>query len=463
MLLLKLEIKKTIMAIIKGIRNVYLLFFMEKCDRKWRSMNLGKKYRYTLIVLLVFNIVAIVAMLYYKWDTEVPDNLRLVVNQKGTFNFEIPAEASIESNCIEVLQNGEKKLSKDILHVDMQKPFEMSSSKTGIYRADLKLFGILKIKEINIQVIDEMEVIPSGLAVGIEVKTKGVLILGTGAVSSSNGEKYEPALNIVKSGDYIIAVNEKEISSKQEIVDQVQKSEGKKIILTILRNDEKVKVAVTPVSSGDGIYKLGIWVREDTQGIGTLTYVDDNGEFRALGHGITDIDTGMLMDIKSGNIYYAGIMDIVKGESGAPGEIVGYINKTDENKIGTISKNTMQGISGIIENKSVLGEAEERMPIGFAREVKEGKAYIKCQVGDKVDTYEIEIEKVKRNAKNTNKSLVIKITDEKLLNQTNGIIQGMSGSPIIQNGKLVGAVTHVFVRDPAHGYGTLIENMIQLE
>lgn len=426
-------------------------------------MNLRKKYRYSLIAILIINIVTIFIMFYYKWEREIPDNLRLVVNQKGTFDFEVPAEASIESDFIEVLQNGEKKLDKDILHVDMQEPFEMTSSKIGTYHADLKLFGFLKLKEINIQVMEEMEVIPSGLAVGIEVKTEGVLILGTGAVSTSNGENNEPALNIVKSGDYIIAVDEKEVSSKEEVVDYIQQSKGEKIKLTILRNDEEMQVAVTPILSGDGTYKLGIWVREDAQGIGTLTYIDDNGEFRALGHGITDVDTGTLMDIKNGNVYYAGIMDVVKGESGAPGEIVGYINKTNENKIGTISKNTVQGISGIIDKEKVLGDTDEKFPIGFAREIEEGKAYIKCQVGNEVGTYEIEIEKIKMNAKNTNKSLVIKITDEALLEQTNGIIQGMSGSPIIQNGKLIGAVTHVFVRDPAHGYGTLIENMIQLE
>ena len=203
--------------------------FCKKSDGKWHGMNLRKSYRYSLIVILVVNIIAIFAMLYYKWDREIPDNLRLVVNQKGTFNFDVPAKASIESEDIEVLQNGEKKLNKDIVHVNMQEPFEISSSKTGTYHADLKLFGILKLKEISIQVMEEMEVIPSGLAVGIEVKTNGVLILGTGAVSASNGENYEPALNIVKSGDYILAVNEKEITSKPEVVDCVQQSNGEKI------------------------------------------------------------------------------------------------------------------------------------------------------------------------------------------------------------------------------------------
>lgn len=426
-------------------------------------MSFRKRYRYTLIAALFVNIIAIFAMFYYKWDKEIPDNLRLVVNQKGAFHFEVPAEASIESEHIEVMQNGEKKLSKDLLHVDMQKPFEILSSKKGVYHADLKLFGILKMKEIQIQVVDEMEVMPSGLTVGIEVETNGVLVLGTGAVSTSNGEKKEPALNIVKSGDYIIEADGNEIHSKEEIAKYIQWSKGKKITLTILRNQEKIKVAVTPISSGDGTYKLGIWVREDTQGIGTLTYVDDNGEFRALGHGITDVDTGMLMDIKKGTIYDAKIMDVVKGESGKPGEIVGYINKTEKNRIGTVSKNTLQGIAGIVEDEKKLKNKEKKIPVGFAQEVQEGEAYILCQIAEKVEMYQIEIEKIKVNAKNTNKSLVIKITDEELLSKTNGIIQGMSGSPIIQNGKLIGAVTHVFVRDPTHGYGTLIENMIQIE
>lgn len=169
------------------------------------------------------------------------------------------------------------------------------------------------------------------------------------------------------------------------------------------------------------------------------------------------------MDIEKGTIYDAEIMDVVKGENGKPGEIVGYINKTEKNKIGTVSKNTLQGIAGMVEEEKKLENCEKKLPVGFAQEIKEGEAYILCQIAENVEMYQIEIEKIKVNAKNTNKSLVIKITDEELLSKTNGIIQGMSGSPIIQNGKLIGAVTHVFVRDPAHGYGTLIENMIQIE
>lgn len=211
----------------------------------------------------------------------------------------------------------------------------------------------------------------------------------------------------------------------------------------------------------DGSVKIGVWVREDTQGIGTLTFVGKDGKFAALGHGITDADTGVLMQIKSGKLYNTEIINIVKGTSGTPGEIMGMILASNSQIIGKIRKNTPLGISGKV-SKVFADKISEResFPVGLRQDIKKGPATIFCQLGEKIEEYNINIEDINRGSTD-NKGLVLKITDKRLLEKTGGIIQGMSGAPIIQNGKIIGAVTHVFVNDPTKGYGIFIEEMIE--
>ncbi|NLZ83672.1 MAG: SpoIVB peptidase, partial [Clostridiales bacterium] len=204
----------------------------------------------------------------------------------------------------------------------------------------------------------------------------------------------------------------------------------------------------------------GAWIRDNTQGIGTLTFVSTVGAFGALGHGITDIDTGLLMDIKGGTVYAADIMSIIKGKEGEPGELIGMIRQSSKHKIGKIYRNSLQGIFGTIDNNYNWILGQEPLEIGLKQEVTRGKATILCTLADKVEEYNIEIENIDISNSNHSKGMVIRITDERLLEQTGGIVQGMSGSPIIQNNKIIGAVTHVFIQDSTKGYGTFIENMI---
>jgi stage IV sporulation protein B len=237
------------------------------------------------------------------------------------------------------------------------------------------------------------------------------------------------------------------------------------VILTVLRNGKKIEVKITPVQTGEDEYKMGIWVRDDTQGIGTMTYLKSDGNYGTLGHGISDIDTGELLSSDGGILYEANVWGIKKGENGNPGALYGMIAYEKNKILGDIQANTSVGIYGKVLEQTVIQKLIadyklESMETATSKEIEKGTAYIRSDItGEPVD-YEIEIEKINLNS-SKNKGLVIHITDEKLLKITNGIVQGMSGTPIIQNGKLIGAVTHVFVNDSTRGYGIFIENMLE--
>lgn len=424
-------------------------------------MKKRKVYRKILIGALFVCILAIFAMGYAEFNDSIPDNLKIVVNRQESFDFSLPMEAYIGGNNISVLNISNGKVDNKSIHFNMSKPFTIQSSQKGQYKIDLKLFGLFTLKKINLDVIENIELIPCGVPIGIYVETDGVMVLGTGVVASAEGFNYEPALNILKSGDYITQVNHVEVYTIEDMIKEIQQCKGRDIQIELRRNGSKLKVKVAPIKGTDGQYKIGAWIRDNTQGIGTLTYVTKEHLFGALGHGITDVDTGLLMETIQGGIYKAQILKIIKGQAGKPGELVGLINLNEEYKIGDILVNSNQGIFG--ENGSVYGDIvyKEPIPVGLKQDIKIGKASILCQLENKVEEYEIQIEKIELNTNSHSKGLEIRITDKKLLELTNGIVQGMSGSPIIQNNKLIGAVTHVFIQDSTKGYGTFIENMLQ--
>lgn len=417
-------------------------------------------YRSLLIILVFLDLMVILDMGIKKMASNIPSNIRVLVGTEETFDFDLPVEGDIETEQVDVFNVDNKQNLNNKIHINLNKPFSIQSSKVGAYSVDLKLFGKFTLKKINIDVIESVEVIPSGMPIGIYVKTDGVLVLGTGDVTSSDGMNYEPALNILKSGDYIVSIDDVPVATIDDVMNYINKSNGASMEFSVRRNNELIKLKVTPVKSADGDYKIGVWIREDTQGIGTLTFTTTDKKFGALGHPITDMDTGTVLEINQGFIYTTQIIDIVKGKSGEPGEILGVINQSEKNKIGTISSNTTQGIYGNLKDNSNKIKQSDVMEIGLKQDIKLGKAYIRCMVEKELKDYEIEIEKINLNPSAENKGMVIRITDERLLKVTNGIIQGMSGSPIIQDNKLIGAVTHVFIQDSTKGYGTFIENMI---
>lgn len=423
--------------------------------------NRKKGYRFLLCGMLIVNIIGILFLLKEHLNSQIPNNIKMIVKQQEDFNFSLPMRADIFTEDIGVISVNNVKIPNNKININLTKPFSLSSTQVGKYKMNLKLFGIFNYKQIDVDVMNSVELIPCGIPIGIYVETDGIMVLGTSPIFSIDGLNYEPALNILKSGDYINKVNGNKVTSKNELIEVLKGSEGKDINLSLIRDQKEVKVKIKPVETAKGEYKIGVWIRDNTQGIGTLTYVDSTGKFGALGHGITDIDTSLLMNIREGSIHTAKIMMIVKGQSGTPGELVGLINQTEKEKIGTIKENSKQGIFGSLDGKYKSLATKEPMKIGLKQDIKLGKAYIRCQVENEIKDYEIEIEKIEFNNKNLSKGLVIKITDRNLLNITNGIVQGMSGSPIIQDDKLIGAITHVFIQDSTKGYGTFIENMLK--
>lgn len=426
-----------------------------------------KKYRVMLIVLLILTLIGIVFFSYYKVNSMIPERIRIMVGKEQQFDLSVPMEADILTDNITVTQRNQSNIPAGSLNIDLSKPFSLQTSETGSYKVKVKLFGVIDIKEINLDVIDKVEVIPCGGTIGITLNTDGVLVLGTGKVAAKDGLNYEPSLNKLKTGDYIVEANNQKITAKEQLIHIIQDSKGKDVNLMVNRDGTNVNVAIRPIESVDGEFKIGSWIRDDTQGIGTLTFVTTTGQFGALGHGITDVDTGILMSVGDGHIYNAEIVNIVKGKSGTPGELSGIIHENDSAKLGTISDNTIQGIFGNVNTtpnvtKMISNNVYQNpISIGLKQDIKIGPATILCNVDGQIKEYNIRIMEIDFS-NSQSKGLVIKITDERLKTITGGIVQGMSGSPIIQNNKLIGAVTHVFIRDATMGYGTFIENMLQI-
>jgi stage IV sporulation protein B len=354
---------------------------------------------------------------------------------------------------------GTEKLPADLLHINLQKEVSIKAEQEGNYQLKIRCFGVL-LKTVDLQVLEEQSVIPCGGIVGIYGETDGVLVLGTGEVTDMNGKKQEPAYNIVRSGDYIVGIDGKEISEKEELLEFLENSDGSSVELELRRGEEAVFVEIKPVQTKQEEYKLGIWVRNDTQGIGTLTFSTEDGRFGALGHAVTDVDTGEILSLSDAGLYEAEIASIQKGEAGNPGEISGIIHLGEDYRIGEILQNTSQGIFGTLSLPLPESLKKQAVPVALKQEITTGEAQIYCQLDNDIQTYQVEIEKIDKNPENTTKGMVVHITDEELLRKTNGIIQGMSGSPIIQNGKFIGAVTHVFVNDSTRGYGIFAENML---
>ena len=385
----------------------------------------------------------------------------MVVEEEGQFQFSMPFEVTLSSESEEVVLSNGSNIPSDQIRLDVNQPFQVYSESQGTYELDLKLFGWLQLKDIQVDVVETRYAIPCGLPVGIYLESDGVMVIGTGRILGKDGQEHEPAAGILKSGDYIEAMNGTPLETKEQLVEQLNQWGGEPVVLDIRRGESRMEVEIDPVEADDGTSKLGVWVRDDTQGIGTMTYVDMNGKFGALGHGISDSDTGQVVVITDGALYETAIMGIEKGTFGKPGVMSGVIYYGPGSSLGRIEDNTEEGIFGTVNQKFQKEITGEALPVGYRQDVKKGKAYIRSSVSGQLKDYEIEIQKVDYNTDHKNKGMVIQVTDPELLALTGGIVQGMSGSPIIQDGKLIGAVTHVLVQDSSRGYGIFIESMLE--
>lgn len=336
---------------------------------------------------------------------------------------------------------------------------EKLTEQVGKKDLELNLFNIIPVKDVTVNVIPKTTVIPLGKTIGMKLYTEGVLVVG---MSEIEGKK--PYQNSgIEAGDRIIEVNNKKISTSDELTQCVNTCNGKNIEIKYINNkDEIVQAEIEPAKTSNNEYKIGLWVRDAAAGVGTITFYEPStGSFASLGHGINDVDTYELIDIANGELVTAKILDIVKGKNGIPGEIRGNIDNSI--KIGNISKNTDFGVYGNITNTNALNlDNSQEMEVADRNEINTGKAYILCELDNgEPEKYEIEIQKIFKENNQDNKSMLIKITDARLIEKTGGIIQGMSGAPIIQNNKFIGAVTHVLVNDSKMGYGVFADLMIK--
>lgn len=375
----------------------------------------------------------------------IPDEIYAVSGEEEEICFPVPVTVEKKEESIPVFLDQTKSIG--------------SISQSQDYILSCKFLNLIPVKEVSVHVVEKSYVMPGGIPVGIYTKTKGVLIIGTGKVTAADGLVYEPASQIVKSGDYIVTVNGAEISRKEELVEMVNDSKGDAVVLGVLRDGEPIELKIEPTVLKDGTYKLGIWVRDDMAGVGTLTYISQNMQYGALGHPVSDGDTGNMISLQEGKVYSTDIVGIVKGEDGAPGELTGVINYKDEYCLGTIEENTKTGIYGTLSR--LPDEMEDAyVEVCMKQNIEQGAAYILSALDGNVQQYQIEIDEVDFSSKEENKGILFHVTDERLLAETGGIVQGMSGSPILQHGKIVGAVTHVFISDATKGYGVFIEKMI---
>jgi stage IV sporulation protein B len=414
---------------------------------------LKTKYLLLFIIILVLGFtLQLSQILFY------PSNFKIIKGENKNLNISFPfsLESDSDLSVVKTIYNeGSKGLNKSLT---------LNAIDEGNANLKIKLLGLIPVKNYNIDVVERPMVIPGGNAIGVRMNTKGVLVVAVTDIMDINGDRVSPARDAgLKVGDSILEINGEKIVSSEQVVNILNENKDKEVEILVLRNKSEFKTKSKPVKClQDNAYRLGIWVRDKTSGIGTMTFYDEEtNTFGALGHGITDMDTGKLLTVEKGLIMSAKISDVEQGKRGTPGEIRGVFYKTDE-VLGEIKDNTEFGIYGnLIDNKGEIRN-KEKIPIGFKEEVELGKAYIFTTLEDnKIEKFEIEIIKLENQQIPEQKSMIIKITDEDLLKRTGGIVQGMSGSPIIQNGRLIGAITHVFVNDPTKGYGLYIEWMLE--
>ena len=393
-----------------------------------------------LLILIMF-----IVLVYVTNITSIPDSIILLQGENLNLKTILGINFSDSSGeTIEAVASDTQKIS----------------NKVG--KLDLSLnLGSFSLKDITVNVIPNTVVIPGGEAIGLRLYTSGVLVVGMSEIVGTDNKTYSPYKESgIKEGDMIVKVDDESVTCTSDLISKVNECNGKKVEITYIRDGNNYTTEMLPTKTEENEYKLGLWVRDAATGVGTITYYDPQSKmFGALGHGILDVDTNQLIDIAKGEVITSKIISIIKGEKGSPGEVQGSI---DNGKvIGEVYKNTNFGIYGKLTNTDFIenGTELEVMP---RDEVKTGKASIICTLDDnKREEYGIEIERVYTATNRSNKNMIIKVTDERLLEKTGGIIQGMSGSPIIQDGKFVGAVTHVMVNNPEKGYGIFADTMLK--
>lgn len=393
----------------------------------------------------------------------LPDELRLFQGQGTQIRLALPVQAEVSVDRPDVVMvNGQAIPS---MKVSLDHPLELSSLRSGEAKLRMKLFGQIPLKTVKVNVIPDLKVIPGGQTIGVKVKSAGILVVGHHQVMTDS-QKISPGEEAgIQAGDLITHINGIKLNDVRDVADIATEAGKNKQVMqvTYKRNDKEFTTTLSPAfDKQDRAWRLGLYIRDSAAGVGTLTfYAPDQGVYGALGHIITDMNTQTPIVVGSGQILQSSVTSISKSESGEPGEKRAHFLKEGK-MLGNIERNTHFGIFGKMKENPDHSVYEQPIPVAFSEEVKEGPAEILTVVEDqRVERFKVEIVHVSKQSAPETKGLVLRITDPRLVEKTGGIVQGMSGSPIIQNGKLIGAVTHVFVNDPRSGYGCFIEWMLQ--
>ncbi len=418
-----------------------------------------KKTRIRFKILIISLVISLIVPLFLWYNYS--QNLQIIQGKEHYVNLPFPFEAEISCDQEGILKiNGRLIDDRDSRKVSLRNPLAVKATSLGKVSLDIKLFGLIPVRQLTVNVLPEKELYPGGQSVGIKLTSDGVIVVGHNKVDGA----YPAKEGGIKKGDSIIAINNKKVEGVDEAAQLIDEkgSRGSAVKFTVKRDEDVIEKQVTPnYCLETNSYRIGLFIRDTAAGVGTLTFIDPaTNRYGALGHVIVDIDTNKAIDISQGEIVKASIVGINEAQRGHPGEKTGvFIEQKDI--IGSIEKNTELGIFGTLEkmeNKNNI--YDEPVPIGLSSDVKTGPAEILTVIrGDNIEKFDIQIQRIVNKTSPTNKGFIIKVTDERLLAKTGGIIQGMSGSPIIQDDNIVGAVTHVFVNEPAKGYGIFIEWM----
>jgi len=426
----------------------------------------NRSTRQKLALFALGMLVLIIAAFPWRIWIDLHQELRIMEGEERLINIASPWSVHIKGSRNGVISFNGNPLSTEASKINLRSPLMLSAQGLGSVNVEFRLFGLIPLRQLTVSVLPEIKLLPGGHSVGIKLHSQGVLVVGHHLVNSA-GISSSPAMEAgIEVGDVIIDIDGVRLDDANQVAEIInrQGKAGKTLTFVIKRAERKLTKEVTPLLCQEtGRYRVGLYIRDSAAGVGTMTFFDPNtGIYGALGHVITDIDTNQPIEVRDGRIVKANIVSIKIARRGQPGEKTGIFQE-DQDIVGTIVKNCMFGIFGRLSSiNDSPGSYPRPIPIALMAQVQTGPAEILTVIeGEKIERFAIEIQRVYSQTSPSDKSMIIKIVDERLLEAAGGIVQGMSGSPIIQNNRLVGAVTHVFVNDPSRGYGIFIEWMIQ--
>ena len=420
--------------------------------------------QYLPLICLSFLLLLLMVFPWRIWVT-LQNELRLLEGSECYVNLASPFSIYVKGDKDGILALNGVPVSTQESKLNLRAPLQFSAESLGSVNLEFRLFGVIPLRQLTVNVLPERKFIPGGHSIGIKLHSEGVLVVGHHAVQSEN-QAASPAKDAgIEVGDVILAIEGRKLQDANEVAEIIRDNSGKKVLkFQIKRGDNVFTVNVEPIICMETKHpRVGLYVRDTAAGVGTLTFYDQETRiYGALGHVITDVDTNQPIMLRDGEIVKANIVNIKTAQRGYPGEKTGVFQEGDD-LIGNIEKNCQFGIFGRLTNIGpVQGNINKAMPMALMSQVKPGPAEILTVLeGTAIERFDIEIERVYKQTRPSDKGMIIRITDERLVEATGGIVQGMSGSPIIQDGYLVGAVTHVFVNDPTRGYGIFLEWMVK--